>query len=65
LVTTHGSINVDVMRWKRLADVYDYAAQHAIPLEQAVETLVNRGLSHVTPPWQQVPVEPYRRPGQR
>lgn len=64
-MTKNASINIDVMHWKKLADVYDYAAQHAIPLEQAVETLVNQGLNHVVPPWQQTHVEPYRRPGQR
>lgn len=64
-MTQNGSINIDVMRWKKLAEVYDYAAKHAIPLEQAVEALVNRGLSHPEPPWQQTHVEPYRQPGQR
>lgn len=59
------SINIDVMHWKKLADIYDYAAQHAIPLELAVETLVSRGLGHVEPPWREMKTEPYRRPGQQ
>lgn len=61
----HGSHKIDVLHWKKLADIYDYAAKHAIPLEQAVETLVNQGLSYVDPPWRQTHVEPYRRPGQQ
>lgn len=60
-----GSHKIDVLAWKRLADIYDYAAKEAVPLEQAIETLVNRGLSHITPPWQQLNVEPYHRPGPR
>jgi hypothetical protein len=51
-----GQITLDVLRWPRLADVYDYATQRAIPLESAVQELVNRGLSHVAPPWQLPPI---------
>lgn len=55
--TSHqGQITLDVLRWPRLAEVYDYAAERAIPLESAVQELVNKGLSHVAPPWQQVPI---------
>jgi hypothetical protein len=44
------------LRWPRLAEVYDYAAERAIPLESAVQELVDRGLSRVAPPWQQAPI---------
>jgi hypothetical protein len=51
-----GQITLDVLRWPRLAEVYDYAAERAIPLESAVQELVNKGLSHVAPPWQCAPI---------
>ena len=55
--TSHqGQITLDVLRWPRLAEVYDYAAERAIPLESAVQELVNKGLSHVAPPWQCAPI---------
>lgn len=54
-----GSHKIDVLGWKKLADIYDYAAEHAIPLEQAIENLVNRGLAKISPPWQQSSFKPH------
>lgn len=50
-----GSHKIDVLHWGRLAEVYGYAAERAIPLEAAVQELVNKGLANATrvaPPWQ-------------
>jgi hypothetical protein len=61
-VTAHGSHKIDVMHWPHLAAVYDYAAEHAIPLELAVEQLVDKGLANsrrVSPPWQQSSFKPF------
>ena len=43
---TGQAITIDATAWPRLVEVYSYSVKRGITLDEAVEELVNKGLSH-------------------
>ncbi len=39
-------MEIDVSSWSRLAEIVEYAERRCIKLDEAIEQLVNSGLSH-------------------
>lgn len=44
-------MEIDVANWSRIVEVVNYAEGHGIDLAEAIERLVNQGLSHDDKSW--------------
>lgn len=42
-------MEIDVSSWSRIVEVVEYAERRGIKLDEAIEQLVNTGLSHSRP----------------